>query len=186
MIDGPVLVHGVPGCGKSTDLRSRYFAVAASTGWPLVIHDPALTKAWKDIQHVEALGEVTGAAFGRGVHVAFKNPDHVAPLCLAAMKCGRIILILDELCFVSNAHVAPKPLIELARTWRNCEVALGMGTQWINDCPTTVVAAVSRLRTGRCASPRILEYLRQSYGLDPEVVKALKRGEFLETILGFH
>lgn len=190
-MSGPILLHGIPGCGKSTRARELAARASKETGWPILVHDPARAKVWADLPHAETLDEALQALYKRRDHVAYStnDPPLVDRLAAALLECGGAVFVLDELRVVSTAHSAPRNLVLLARQWRHAGgrgVRLLMLTQRINDCAGDLISACARIDTGRCSAPRILDYLESEFALGRAQVQALPRGEFISTSMGFH
>lgn len=181
-----ILWHGLPGCGKSTKMREHVMATAASSGRAVIVANPARVPQWADLHFEEDVAEVIEAAWGRGEHVACApSSEDLERLCAACRAGKDVILAIDELRPYASAHSAGDELVILARQHRWARCDLLMGTQSIGDVRTDLLAAVDTIHTGRVTSPRLLDYLKREYGLDPEMVTKLERGQFHPTKMGF-
>jgi DNA helicase HerA-like ATPase len=155
------------------------------TGRTLVIVDPARVPTWRYVPHAKSLTDCVRRAWS-GKHVAFDaSPSDLEGLCRAARAGKDIILAIDELRPYASSHVVGDDLVILARQHRHCRVDLLLGTQSIGDVRTDLLAAVDTVYTGRVTSPRLLDFLKREWGLDPSRVQALDRGEWIETRMGF-
>jgi hypothetical protein len=181
-----ILVHGVPGCGKSPLARRKAIEWATATRYPILFVDPANVWTFKDIPHAKNIAEVIKAfQAGRSVAWGPDDPEDFDQFCGIALRNGKCIILVDELRYYANAHYCAKNLVLLARTYRHRSVGLSFVTQRINDLHSDVRPCLTEIYTGRCTAPRVLDYLASELGIKPQEVVTLPRNTFLLTREGF-
>ena len=183
------LWHGVPGCGKSTAMHARTRADIEGSGLPCIVLDPGRVDQWAGVPHVPTLSGVYDLAWSKRAHVAIAaDADEEERICEALLLhsrgAGGFILVIDELREYASGRAVGEALVQLARRHRHARVEIRMGTQSIGDLRTELLAAVDTIWTGRNSAPYNLEALERRYGLDPERVRTLGVGEFMETRVG--
>jgi DNA helicase HerA-like ATPase len=184
------LWHGIPGCGKSTAMRAALAEAVRSSGKPAIVLDPGRVDQWLDLPRGGGLVDIHRIAWKERGHVAAgllaEDAERLAKALEATgREAGGFIYVIDELREYASHKVVGENLVLLARRHRHARVDLMLGTQSIGDVRTDLLSAVDTIYTGRNVAPYNLDTLRQRFGLDPERVKALNRGEFLRTGMGF-
>lgn len=160
------------------------------TGAPCIVLDPGRVDQWRGVPHAKTLAEVHRAAWVRRESVALAaSPEDCETLCEALEKTGAaaggFTLVIDELREYASSNRVGDKLVLLARRHRHAKVSMLLGTQSIGDLRTDLISAVDTIHTGRNMAPYNLETLKTRYGLEPEKLKALGRGEFITTYTGF-
>jgi hypothetical protein len=180
---------GCPGSGKTTRALADARARARARGVPLAVIDPARTPTLESVRHYARLEDWIRALWAPGarapVEAAHALEEEDAPrffrACAAA---GRLVLLIDESRWYASAHAMPQELRRLIRAHRAFELDLLVTTQHYADLAQEVWACADRLIVFRTMAPRALERLRAEYGLDPEVLRHLGRGESVTLDLG--
>lgn len=190
MSTGPVVLLGCPGSGKSTLALQLALEEVNRTGYPLLVIDPARAWNFTGFTHAENLNQVVDSLWGRRKSIAWtpEDPDEdFEPLIKAVRAGGRVIVLIDELKFVLPSSRSMSLQFQLAvRLWRHADLpSIYATTQCYLDAARPLRAAVSRWILFRCVDPGDLEQLSRDFGVDPEVVRTLPQGRYLEVVRGF-
>ena len=128
-------------------------------------------------------------ALGRGQSLAVTPADAADfnALCEYLLRLGRVVVLIDEASFWITARGSKGSVLpKLMRLGQQQRVALHLTTQHLTgDLPQLAVSCAPELCVFRCTSRTVLAALEKDWGMDPEVVRKLLRGQYLRAKTGF-
>lgn len=114
-----------------------------------------------------------------------RDGDELARVLRSVIAGREVELVVDEAALAWSMGAGPV-LVELMRQYRHAKVGVRLTTQHLSgDVPQAARALAPTFAVFRCTSPRTLEVLERELGLDPAVVRALPRYEFVPVETGF-
>ena len=178
---------GITGSGKTTKAVADLAEDIEANKRPALVIDSQGVKLLAKIKHVNSWQAAARRVWGEGKNAAFipSSPEEVEALFAIARDLGNTNILLDEAAFWMTSRSIARP-IELAfRTHLHTGLTIRATTQAMDTIAPVAMQCSTSIKIFRCNSLRILERLKQEFGVKPEEVERLERGVFLEKGSGF-
>lgn len=183
---------GITQSGKTTKALEDLRADVAATGWPSLILDLMPAKLFMNLPHEKSVDQVLQKLYGKEPTGAVFTPKVLErdfdPIMRALAALGRAHVLVDEMRWVGSWRTIRPDFTKAMRAWAQ---AGGFGltfrctAQRPYDLHDDVYAVDPRVYAFRTRGRKDLDRLEAECGFDREVVKQLRRGEYLVSATGW-
>ena len=187
---GVVWCIGCPGAGKSTLARAKAKAKCDELRRPLLVVNCEGDREFDALPSCSTVAELP-ALIVRNRAVCFDalkaSKPELRKLAGFLERAGPRVVLIDGAHALLDAHsAAGDAWVRLQRVHRHAELELIWTTHHLGgDVPQVVQACAPELYVFRTTSPAALKALEAQFGLDPQKIRTLERGNFVKVELGF-
>jgi hypothetical protein len=176
--------------GKTCKALDDLFSLTAQTKDPFLAIDCICARNFKPYEQyrVRTVKEVIKRLYGERRHCIWQPGVDIDEECdavftvvkQAADSGRRITLFIDEISQLSTAWRMSKPLGLLFRAHSHINLSIFCTTQYAGDCPPVVMNLTENCFCFCTTSPRGVKRMQETFGFDPETMKSLVVGEYLQ------
>lgn len=171
---------GAPTAGKTTLALHNLRHDILETRRPALVVDSQSVGTLAHVPHVATVREAITKVWKEGTHAAIvpESVEQVSALAGACRRGKRVHILIDEARYWMNAHSITPELSRLMRVWQHSEITVHLTSQRLEDIHQDAIACTTRLYAFRCVAPRTLERLQKDFGMNPDEISQLPRGEY--------
>lgn len=175
---------GVPGSGKTTAMIEAALKAVQETGKPFILLDvegvalPVSRPGFEFDHPFTRIEDTVGRLKTGGMSRIMPATDEQASwIFRLVMACGGCVLGIDEIGYYARGMSLDPDLARLLRMNRHVKADVFATTQYIGDIAPLALQCASGVTAFRTTSQRGLDRLSLEYGLDPDELKKLERGQ---------